>query len=210
LENNNKMMTHLQFLQNIDIHITGPGTGQMFQTFLSDGSVNINLGGLTYMKENDTLRKYPSFMEQYVTVGTPYIRGLYYPINDRTQGIKREIVIQLIVKAAQLIVDGFAIPVNPKNNLAPDGELFTEMCELDKSFCTAVTKRWQNDHYVCFNTWPEEIVHELQQWSLKAINGDINVLCSFNRTLLHQLKQKYNISIKPNDDDLMNTVSILR
>jgi hypothetical protein len=99
----------------------------MYQTFLSDGSVNINLGGLGYIKQNDTLIKYTAFMEQYMTAGTPYIKGLYYPINERPKGIKREIVTTLIRKAAQLIMDGFSIPVNPRDNLAPDGQLFTDM-----------------------------------------------------------------------------------
>jgi hypothetical protein len=42
----NNFIAQLKILRQIDIHITGPGTGQMYQTFLSDGSVNINLGGI--------------------------------------------------------------------------------------------------------------------------------------------------------------------
>ncbi|CAF1607700.1 unnamed protein product, partial [Adineta ricciae] len=57
LDDNIKMKQHLKLLQNIDIHITGPGTGQMYQTFLADGSVNINLGGLHYIKRNATFDK---------------------------------------------------------------------------------------------------------------------------------------------------------
>ena len=38
----------------MDIHITGPGTGQIYQTFLSDGSVSINLGGLRPWGLEDT------------------------------------------------------------------------------------------------------------------------------------------------------------
>jgi hypothetical protein len=194
-ENNSRMMAQLQLLQDMDIHISGPGTGQMYQTFLSDGSVNINLGGLSYIKQNTTLEKYTSFMEQYMTSGTPYIKGLYYPINERTNGIKRETIIKLIRTAAQLIIDGFSIPVNPRDNLAPDGQLFTEMCELDKNFCTAVTERWKENHVWCTDTWPEDIVYEQGPWSLEGISDSgRNMTCPYNRTLLHQLRQKYNIN----------------
>ena len=190
-----KMMAHLQLLQDINIHVTGPGTGQMYQTFLSDGSVSINLGGLAYKKHNTTVQKYTSFMEQYMTGGTPYIKGLYYPINERTKGIKREIVIQLIREAAQLILDGFSIPVNPEKNLAADGKLFIEMCYLDKSFCKTVTERWQQSHNWCIDTWPEDIIHEKGPWSLQGLHNDdgTNITCSYNRTLMHRLRLKYNI-----------------
>ncbi len=91
------MITHLRLLQDINIHIAGPRMGQMYQTFLLD-----NLGGLGYIKQNTTVENYTSFTEQYMTAGTPYIKGLYYPINERTKG------------AAQLIIDRFSISVNSK------------------------------------------------------------------------------------------------
>ncbi|CAF3732905.1 unnamed protein product [Rotaria socialis] len=189
-----KMMAHLQLLQNMDIHITGPGTGQMYQTFLPDGSVNINLGGLGYKKQKNITKTYTSFLEQYVTAGTPYIKGLYYPINERPLGIKREIVVQLIRKAAQLILNAFTIPVHPRENLASDGQLFTEMCEQDQQFCMAATERSEKNSFWCINTWPEEIINENGPWSSKGIiDGDKTVMCPCNRTLLHQLRRKYNI-----------------
>ncbi|UJR20031.1 hypothetical protein I4U23_023165 [Adineta vaga] len=194
-DNNNKMRQHLQLLQNVDIHITGPGTGQMYQTFLSDGSININLGGLHYIKHNMTYDKYPVFMEQYVTSGISYIKGLYYPMNERSNGIRRKILIKLIREAAQLITNGFSIPINPNDNLAAYGQLFIEMCERDKNFCRTVTDRWEENNFWCFNTWPETIIYEDGPWSLDGIiDDDKNVTCSYNRTLLYELKEKYNIT----------------
>jgi hypothetical protein len=195
LSNHSQMMAHLKLLQDTDIHITGSGTGQMYQNFLPDGSVNINLGGLGYIKRNTTVEKYTSFLEQYLTAGIPYNKGLYYPINERTKGIKREMVIKLIREAAQLIINGFSIPVNPKDNLAADGQLFIEMCESDKNFCKTVTERWKENHIWCIDTWPEDIVHEKGPWSIEGIRIDDGtyVTCSYNRTLMHRLRQKYNI-----------------
>lgn len=189
-----KMMAHLELLQDMDIHITGPGTGQMYQTFLSDGSVHINLGGLRHRKESVKIKNYTSFLEQYMTAGTPYIKGLYYPINERPFGIKKETLIKLIKEAALLILDGFRIPVNPKDNLASDGQLFIEMCTLDKEFCMAVTERSQYNNFLCIDTWPEDIVHENGPWSVEGIyDGEKKVICPYNRTLFNWLKRKYNI-----------------
>ena len=130
----NNFIAQLRVLRQMNIHLTGPGTGQMYQTFLSDGSVNINLGGMNPYKKERTPIAYPSFLEQYVTAGTPYIKGLYYPINKRRDGIKRTEVVKLIQQAAQMIMEGFSIPVNPKDNLAPDGKVFVDQCKNDKDF----------------------------------------------------------------------------
>ncbi len=62
----------------MNIQIVGSGTGQMYQNFLRDGSVNINLGALGNQKRNTTAEKYTSYMEQYMNAGTAYIKGLHY------------------------------------------------------------------------------------------------------------------------------------
>ena len=191
----NGMFSHLLLIDKMDIHISGPGTGQVYQTFLRDGSIHINLGGISYFDPNNTMKNYTSFLEQYLTSGTPYIKGFYYPINQRTKGIEKHILINLINQAAKMILQGFSIPVNPNENLAPDGQLFTEMCQLDQLFCQTVTQRWTNDDDYCTDTWPEDIIHQKGPWSIQGIqlnNGSI-IHCHINRTLIQQLKMKYYI-----------------
>jgi hypothetical protein len=193
----NNFIAQLRVVRNMDIHLTGPGTGQLYQTFLSDGSVNINLGGMNPYQKETTPIAYPSFLEQYVTSGTPYIKGLYYPINKRRDGIKRTEVVKLIKQAAQLIISGFSIPVNPKGNLAPDGQVFVDQCANDKDFCTLVTIR-KSGYFWCNNMWTEDLVHERRQWAEGGFPiGGSNVSCLFNRTLLRSLRQKYNIEYRP-------------
>ncbi|CAF1573145.1 unnamed protein product, partial [Adineta steineri] len=97
--------------------------------------------------------------------GTPYIKGLYYPINERTKGIKKNEVIKLIRQAGQLILQGFSIPVEPRENLAPDGQLFVEMCEKDKAFCSFVTTRSPDKPFKCLEIWAEDFVQEYKQWN---------------------------------------------
>jgi hypothetical protein len=191
----NKFIAQLRIVQRMDIHITGPGTGQMYQTFLSDGSVNINLGGVQQQKLQNKSQPYTSYMEQYMTSGTPYIKGLYYPIHERPKGIKKDEVIKLIRQAGQLILEGFSLPVNPRENLALDGQLFVEMCERDKKFCSLVTTRSADKHRDCIDLWVADLVHENRQWSSEGFIDKYgqNIRCSLNHTLLHELKRKYGI-----------------
>jgi hypothetical protein len=192
----NNFIAQLRVLRDMDIHITGPGTGQMYQTFLSDGSININLGGMNPYKKETTPIAYPSFLEQYVTAGTPYIKGLYYPINKRRDGIKKAEVVKLIKQAAQLIMQGFSIPVNSKDNLAPDGQVFVDQCENDEDFCALVTLR-TNGYFWCNNMWTEDLVHERRQWAEGGFPiGGRNTSCAFNRTLLRSLRRKYGIEYR--------------
>ena len=187
-----QFIRHLQFLSTTDIHVTGPGTGQMYQTFLSDGAVHINLGGIKLGLVKNISVNFTSFMEQYMTAGTPYIKGLYYPINSRPLGVKKEEVVKLVREAARLIMQGFSLPVNPRENLAPDGQLFTEMCSLDSQFCTSVTERSFDSENACIDTWPEEIIHEYQPWSPTGVNRQNQTIqCPLNRTLLNHLRRKY-------------------
>ncbi|CAF2062849.1 unnamed protein product [Rotaria magnacalcarata] len=187
-------MAQLRLLSDMDIHITGPGTGQMYQTFLSDGSVTINLGKLKNSSYQRSTTTYASFMEQYMTAGAPYIKGLYYPINERRNGIKKKELVTLIQRAAKLITDGFRLPVNSRENLAADGQIFIEMCEKDVTFCREVTVRAPLRETSCFDMWAEDMVHEVRQWSSQGfIAGKRRIRCPLNHTLLRQLRQKYNI-----------------
>ena len=190
----NHFIAQLKILRQMDIHVSGPGTGQMYQTFLSDGSIHLNLGGLRPWGLENTNQSYASYLEQHMTSGAPYIRGIYYPINERPKGIKRDHVVQLIRQAGQLILQGFAIPVNPLENLAADGQLFVEMCETDPAFCSLVTQRLPDRRFDCLDLWVEDLVHEHRQWKEGGIVTDgKNISCPFNHTLLHQLRGKYHI-----------------
>ncbi|CAF3875256.1 unnamed protein product [Rotaria sp. Silwood1] len=201
----NDFIAQLKLLRQMDIHITGPGTGQMYQTFLSDGSVMINIGGIRPWAAEKTERAYSSYLEQQMTSGTPYIKGLFYPINERQKGIQKNEVVKLIRQASQLILEGFSLPVNPRDNLAPDGQLFVEMCEKDKEFCSMVTNRISSKYYPCLDIWVEDFVHEHHQWQLGGLNDNGRKIdCPFNHTLLHELRKKYGILHKQTNNSSTN------
>ncbi|CAF4490791.1 unnamed protein product [Rotaria sp. Silwood2] len=204
----NNFIGQLKILRQMDIHITGPGTGQMYQTFLSDGSVTINLGGIRPSELENTERAYSSYFEQHMTSGTPYIKGLYYPINKRPKGIKKDEVIKLIRQASRLILQGFSLPVNAYDNLASDGKLFVEMCEKDKEFCSLVTKRIPETGFGCLDFWTEDFVHEYRQWQLGGfLDNGRNISCPFNRSLLHDLRKKYGIHYKETNNSSKNATN---
>ncbi|CAF4779252.1 unnamed protein product, partial [Rotaria sp. Silwood2] len=162
----------------MDIHITGPGTGQMYQTFLSEGSVTINLGGIRPPEFENTERAYSSYFEQHMTSGTPYIKGLYYPINQRPKGIKKDKVIKLIRQASRLILQGFSLPLQ---------------------------KRIPETGFDCLNFWTEDFVHEYRQWQLGGfLDNGRNISCPFNRSLLHELRKKYGIHHKETNNSSKN------
>lgn len=190
----NDFLAQLRLMRTMDIHITGPGTGSMYQTFLPDGSVVVNVGGLQPLTSEDRNIMYTTYMEQYMTSGAPYLKGLYYPINERLKGIKRETLVKLIREAAKLIMNGFSMPVNPIENLAPDGKLFIEMCEKDKHFCELVTSRAPDTDFDCYNIWIDDIIHERGVWKEKrSIDDNRNIICAFNHTLMRELREKYGI-----------------
>ena len=190
----NDFIAQLKLVQQTDIHICGPGTGQMYQTFLSDGSVHINLGGIRPWGLENMQEAYTSYLEQYMTSGTPYIKGLFYSINQRTKGIKKDEVVRLIREAGEMILGGFKLPVDPINNLAADGQLFVEMCQRDRDFCSLVTNRSTSINFNCVDLWVEDFVHEHRQWKLGGfLDGKQNISCAFNHTLLRELRYKYGI-----------------
>ena len=98
---------------------------------------------------------------------------------------------RLIRRAGQMILNGFTLPVNPWGNLAPDGQLFVEMCAKDEKFCLSVTNRTAGNEYACLHFWPEDFVHEQKQWKREGSN----VSCAFNRLLLQKLREKYQIKL---------------
>lgn len=111
---------HLQLLRNTDIHISGPGTTMMYQQFLPDGSVIVNLGDI------DT----GNTMDEYMAEGAPHLRALYAIPHP---GIvpKAEHVAALAVQARNLILGGFTMPSPPGSNLSPSGAVLKAYLHLE-------------------------------------------------------------------------------
>lgn len=123
----------LNELKDVDIHITGPGTGMMYMPFLKRGAVNINLGYIERTQTNTSRPNIkiqntnkddfyvPGWMEQSVCASANYVSTLYY---DRYSNNEIEFTSLLC-----LIENSISILGSPKkNNHNIDAEIFKEYC----------------------------------------------------------------------------------
>lgn len=122
-------------LEDIDIHISGPGTGIMYMPFLKKGAVNINLGYMersqtNYARPNIFIKDckysdfiFPGWMEQSVCAGASYVSTLYYN-RENYNSLDIKPLIEITDKAINMISNGFL----SQNNLNIDAQIFTEYC----------------------------------------------------------------------------------
>jgi len=108
---------HMEIIAATDIHVSGGGTGQMYQTFLPDGAVHLALGE----NREDT----QGFMEEYMTEGAPYLKALYYPrIQPHERFPEATVMKGLLIRAKDMLVEGLDGPVPVNNNLSPVGKVW--------------------------------------------------------------------------------------
>jgi hypothetical protein len=126
----------IKYLQDIDLHITGPGTGMMYMPFLKKGAVNINLGYMERTQTNTARPNikianaskedyiFPGWMEQSVCAAADYVSTLYYDrytYND----IEVEPLTRLISKGIYLLKENIVV----KDNHNIDAKIFIEYCK---------------------------------------------------------------------------------
>jgi len=124
---NGEFREHMKIISSTDVHISGPGTGQMYQTFLPDGAIHINLG---MGKNSDADGKRPAYMEEHMAEGAPHIRALHYrrPLDSRVN-FDMPTLVQLLGKARQLL-SGNSGPALVSDNLSPNAMVFKAYCYL--------------------------------------------------------------------------------
>jgi hypothetical protein len=97
--------------QDVDIQITGPGTGMLYAPFLKTGAVNVNLGHMetTDQRKNLPLQNpltknhtFPAFMEQPICASADYVNTIFY---DRYNSniLDLEVLSKLLLDAASLV-----------------------------------------------------------------------------------------------------------
>lgn len=131
---------------DIDIHITGPGSGMLYMPFLKNGAVNVNLGYMEHPQTNssrpnikipniDKDISFPGWLEQSVCAAANYVNTIYY---DRFtyNNIEFEPLVNLINKAISLV------GVQENNNWNIDALVFKEYCsrvDNAKELCDYLT-----------------------------------------------------------------------
>lgn len=125
----------LEMFVDVDIQVTGPGTGMMYTPFLKHGAVNVNLG---YMEKTQTNTArpnlkianckvadfiFPGYMEQQVCQATKWVSTLYY---DRYVNNDIEIApLRILIDRAITLAKTKTIQ---ENNLNIDALIFKEYC----------------------------------------------------------------------------------
>jgi hypothetical protein len=123
-------------IQDIDIHITGPGTGMMYMPFLKKGAVNINLGYMEHTQTNTARPNikipncekidyiFPGWMEQSICSAASYVNTLYYNRFDNNN-IEFYPLVNIIDRAILLIKNKEIL----ENNHNIDAKIFVEYCK---------------------------------------------------------------------------------
>jgi hypothetical protein len=174
--------------QDVDLQITGPGTGMMYTPFLKKGAVNINLGYIEHIQTNSARPNIripninndniiiPGWMEQSVCAGASYVNTIYY---DRFMYNNLEYDPML-----KIINDGISkIGSEQSNNWNMDALIFKEYC-----------KRCSNPQKIC------EYLTDIAFFIELFVNEHPAVLTNTNIELLREIKtnfgypQKYNIN----------------
>jgi len=114
---------HLDIISHTDVHMSGPGTGMMYQTFLPEGAVHINLGA-------GGGSAFAGYMEEYMAEGAPYLRALYYRPPHRSKQGRFDVgtVEKLLLEAKRLLQSGAHRPTAIGSNLSPVGRVFKAYC----------------------------------------------------------------------------------
>jgi len=123
-------------IQDVDIHVTGPGTGMLYMPFLKRGAVNINVGCIEHTQTNGARPNikinestaidhiFPSYLEQAVCNGSTGISSIYY---DRYtyNNLEEKPLIEIINHAIDIIKNKSILD----NNLNIDALVFKEYCK---------------------------------------------------------------------------------
>lgn len=173
-------------IEDVDIHISGPGTGMLYMPFLKKGAVNINLGYIEAIQTNTARPNLkieqsdredifiPGWMEQSVCSAANYVSTFYY---DRFKypTIEFEPLVELLEKAM------LQVGKQQENNLNLDAVVFKEYCKRcpnPEELCTYITG-------IAF--FIELFVNEHP----KTLSG-----CYVDIDLLRQIKQEYQFDEK--------------
>jgi len=205
---------HLELIETVTFHISGPGTAQSYVPLLPDGSVHMNLGDrrssvlaepCVHANEHPSPDHFISFIEENWAEGVPYVRALYYdPLRQKPADLQQPEVTSLIRHAVSLVQSGFALPVAPGANLSPVARVFTEYCSALGTGCDNTLSQLNGDHLSglesdvldvqwCFQaSLAEHLVFENGGWSEAGKTTDgVTEHCLLDRALLRQIRARH-------------------
>lgn len=151
----------LKEISNVDIQITGPGTGMLYIPFLKNNSVNINLGYIEHIPnysrcniiiENSTKEFIvPGWMEQSICSGCEHVNTIYY---DRMNynNIEFSPMIDIIDKAVSIINGDIKLDTN----LNVDAQIFKKYCSCVDNYLDICENMMNRSFYADVNLFVNE------------------------------------------------------
>ena len=140
--------------------ISGPGTGLLLSSFLSDGSVAINLGSRSRL-EPDEMFPLITYIEEYFAAGSPHLRALYYDRCSFPEVTAQELT-KLIHQADTLASSCFEtsdVGYNSNINKSPIGRAYTQVFNTMINGSQSIP-RYFYDTQVGDCDWAEELILE--------------------------------------------------
>jgi len=196
----NKFKKHLQRVIEADVYVSSIGTALQYVPFLRNGRAYVALGAVWQRSG----RYFPTFMEQQLAGGgTPFLRTFYADPGAALRnkqshptlgedgffvGIGADLLRSLVAQAESAVRQGFQLPVPPKENLSPEGQILLDLCKLDKRACGVMQEARNGGVYECaLLLWMECIVYEVGPWQ----DGG---KCGMDHRRLRKLRKQYALS----------------
>lgn len=182
----------LLMFKDVDIQITGPGTGMIYVPFLKVGGVNVNLGHIEHPQTNtarpniyiegcnNSSYKFPAYMEQSLCNACYWTSTLYYDRYTHNE-LEYDSINRLIDKAKQLVNDKVILD----NRLNIDAQIFVEYCRRSPSaqkVCDMLTNKALFIEFL-INEHPHAMIDDVDINLLRFIKDEYK----FNRAYEYQL-----------------------
>lgn len=157
----------LKLLSQTNIYISGPGTGLLYFPFLIDPGIVIHLGHIHF--------GCPQYLEQYIAEGCSYIKSLYYPPNERMNGLNITILNDLFNEGLH-IINSYNKPLyyNKGDNLNQIGKLFVKICEENYNLCNEIIEKFDWCNNKCRGVWAENFLFFPSLYKNKTLIEVIN------------------------------------
>ena len=169
----------LQALSATRVLLTGLGTAMFNAIWLPDGSVTINLGGMS-QEAPGTLRGFPTYGEEFILASHTGMQVLYNPLEWIMSEPSVEQMFYLIKQGVTLVRKGFKIPTRLEEKASIFVKIVFNLVEKDRNFAREIESSQTGS---CRTTFPSEIVYE----------SEMGKACNVNLTLLRELKRSYEL-----------------
>mmetsp|Transcript_159972 Transcript_159972/g.513265 ORF Transcript_159972/g.513265 Transcript_159972/m.513265 type:complete len:566 (+) Transcript_159972:104-1801(+) len=175
----------LEFVRDVDIHVSSIGTALFFSLLMPDGAVTVNLGDLRFRKDGGIV---PDYGEEFLGASSRMARQLFVPLSTIRTGVNTGDIMTLVREAVEMIRGGFtAATFHIEDNLSEFGKIIFSLLQRSDATRRALEGlssdgKWGfKDNFNCPHRFPSALV--LEQPADKMVH------CRMNTKILRELKR---------------------